>query len=169
VACESTSQLPWFAVVVKPQHERSVQEGLLQKNVESFLPTYWASRRWSDRVKRIQLPLFPGYVFCRFDYALRQPVVCTPGVRSIISFGAQAIAVPNEEISAIRRMVASGYFIEPWPFLKEGQRVRVNEGPLVGLEGTLTELRGASRVVVGLELLQRSVAVQMARDQVAPV
>src|SRR5690348_1031085 len=79
--------LPWFAIAIKPQHERAVQEGLDQKGLETFLPLYWATRRWSDRVKRLQLPLFPGYVFCRFDCSVRTPILRTPGVRAIVSFG----------------------------------------------------------------------------------
>jgi len=96
-------------------------------------------------------------------------VLRTPGVRSILSFGQVVIPVPDEDIERIRRMVTSGYSLEPWPFLKTGQRVRVSGGVLTGLEGTLTELRGSWRVVVGLELLQRSVAVQLTRDQVTPL
>ena len=161
--------LPWFAVVIKPQHERAVQDGLCQKGLESFLPTYCAARRWSDRVKRLQLPLFPGYVFCRFEYGQRLPVLRTPGVRSIVSFGPEIIPVPNDDIDRIRRMVISGCGVEPWPFLNVGQRVRVHDGPLTGLEGTLTEFRSTWRLVVGLELLQRSVAVQLARDQITPL
>jgi transcription antitermination factor NusG len=161
--------LPWFAVVIKPRHERAVLDGLSQKGLESFLPQYWAARAWSDRVKRLQLPLFPGYVFCRFEYGRRLPVLRTPGVRSIVSFGAEAIPVRDEDIERIRRMVTSGCSVEPWPFLKDGQRVRVADGPLTGLEGTLTGFRGTWRVVVGLDLLQRSVAVQLARDQITPL
>jgi transcription antitermination factor NusG len=161
--------LPWLAVVVKPRHERAVQDGLIQKGLESFLPQYWAARAWSDRVKRLELPLFPGYLFCRFEYGRRLPVLRTPGVRSIVSFGPEAIPVPDEDIQRIRWMVTSGCSIEPWPFLKDGQRVRVADGPLTGLEGTLTGFRGTWRVVVGLDLLQRSVAVQFARDQITPL
>jgi transcription antitermination factor NusG len=161
--------LPWFAVAIKPQHERAVADGLFQKGLESFLPMYWAARRWSDRVKRLQLPLFPGYVFCRFEYGQRLPVLRTPGVRSIVSCGPEVIPVPDEDIDRIRRMVTSDCSIEPWPFLKAGQRVRVNDGPLIGLEGTLAEFRSTWRVVVGLELMQRSVAVQLARYQITPL
>src|ERR1035441_6663225 len=108
VVLPPANPLPWFAVVIKPQHERAVQDGLCQKGLESFLPTYCAARRWSDRVKRLQLPLFPGYVFCRFEYGQRLPVLRTPGVRSIVSFGPEIIPVPNDDIDRIRRMVISG-------------------------------------------------------------
>lgn len=161
--------LPWLAVSIKPRHERAVEEALRQREIESFLPTYCAAHRWSDRVKRLHMPLFPGYVFCRFNQNQRLHVLRIPGIRSVISFGSQLIPVPDEEIDRIRRMVTSGCSIEPWPFLKSGQTVRINDGPLTGLEGILAEFRSTWRVVVGLNLLQRSVAVQLSRYQITPL
>jgi transcriptional antiterminator NusG len=166
---ERANLLPWFAVVIKPQHERAVQEGLQQKGLESFLPMYRATRRWSDRLKHLQLPLFPGYVFCRFETNGKVPVLRTPGVRSIVSCGTKILAVPEEEIDRVRLIASSGSAMEPWPFLKTGQRVRVCDGPLLGLEGIVAQVRNTTRVVVGMELLQRSVAVQLNRDQIEPV
>ena len=163
------NRLPWFALTVKPQHERTVHEGLTAKGMESFLPTSWSTRRWSDREKRLQVPLFPGYVFCRLEPAGRVPVLRTPGVRSIVSFGSEMIPVPEPEIEQIRRMLASGSAAEPWPFLKAGQRVFVHDGPMAGMEGILVEARNTCRVVVGIELLQRSVAVQLDRHHVTPL
>lgn len=164
----SQDVLRWFAVTVKPQHERAVHDGFQQKGLESFLPTYCAVHRWSDRLKRIQLPLFPGYVFCRFEKRDKVSVLRTIGVRNIVSFGADPISVPKEEIERIKMMVASNAPAEPWPFLKVGQCVRVHDGPLAGLEGILVETRNGFRVVLGIELLQRSVAVQVNRDQIQP-
>lgn len=161
--------LSWFALIVKPQHERVVHDGLTYKGLESFLPAYRSARRWSDRTKQLQFPLFPGYVFCRFDPHLRLPVLRTPGVRSIVSFGSEIVPVPEPEIEQVRQIVQSGADIQPWPFLKVGQRVRVHAGPLAGLHGILVEVRSTWRVVVGVELLQRSVAVQLDRDQVIPL
>jgi transcription antitermination factor NusG len=155
--------------MVKPQRENVVQEALEQKGLDVFLPMYWATRRWSDRVKRLKVPLFPQYVFCRADRSNRTTVLRTPGVRWIVSFGAEAIPVPEQEIEQIRRLVSSETAIEPWPFLRVGQRVRVDGGPLCGLEGILAEVRNTTRVVVGLELLQRSVAVELSRDRIRPL
>lgn len=155
--------------MVKPQRERVVQEGLDQKGLETFLPMYWATHRWSDRVKRLKVPLFPQYVFCRADRNHRAAVLRTPGVRSIVGFGAEVVPVPEWEIEQIQRLVSSDNAIEPWPFLRLGQRVRVNGGPLSGLEGILSEVRNTTRVVVGLELLRRCVAVQLSRDQILPL
>jgi transcription antitermination factor NusG len=159
----------WYAVTIKPQHERVVQDGLLQKGLENFLPLYWSVRKWSDRSKKLQLPLFPGYIFCRLDPSRRVPVLQTPGVRSIVSFGTEIIPIPDEELGRVQQMIASGVAVEPWPYLRDGQRVRVEHGPLAGLEGTLSEVRNTWRVVVGLDLLQRSVAVQLDRSQITPI
>jgi len=161
--------MPWFAVVSKPQHEHAVHEGLSHNGLESFLPTYDAARRWSDRVKHLQLPLFPGYVFCRFGRPNKVRILRTPGVRSIVSCGTEILPVPQEEIDRIRLMVSSGAPLEPWPAIKTGQRVRVCDGPLFGLEGILAEIRNTTRVVVGMDFLQRSVAVQLDRGQIRPV
>jgi transcription antitermination factor NusG len=155
--------------MVKPQRERDVHQGLEQKGLVSFLPLYWATHRWSDRLKRLKVPLFPQYVFCRADRSDRTAVLRTPGVRSIVSFGAEVIPVPDQEIEQIQRLVSSGAAIEPWSFLRVGQRVSVGSGPLCGLEGILAEVRNTARVVVGLELLQRSVAVELTRDQIWPL
>jgi transcription antitermination factor NusG len=153
--------------MIRPQHERAVYDGLVQKGLDTFLPLYTATRRWSDRVKRLEAPLFPGYVFCRFDSQARTPVLRTPGVRSIVSFGGELIAVPDDEIERVQRILESGTGVEPWPFLKTGQHVRVERGPLAGLEGILAEVRDTWRVVVNLELLQRSIAVQLDRSSIA--
>jgi transcription antitermination factor NusG len=160
---------PWYAVMVKGQQERFIHEAFQQKAIESFLPLYWAARRWSDRVKRVQLPLFPGYLFCRFQPFQRLPLLRTPGVKTIVSSGSEMLPVANEDILRIRRLIASNCSLEPWPFLQAGRRVRVHSGPLDGLEGIFAEFRGACGVVVSLELLQRSVMVSLAREQVTPI
>ena len=165
---DPADSLPWFAVVIKPQHERTAYEGLRQRGMESFLPTYRATRRWSDRLKQLEVPLFPGYVFCRFEKTRKVPVLRTPGVRAIVSSGSEMLPIPGPEIDRVRQMVAGSAGVEPWPFLKTGQKVRVCDGPLVGLEGILSELRNAAYVVVGIDLLQRSVAVQLSRAQIRP-
>jgi transcriptional antiterminator NusG len=159
----------WYAVVIKSQQERMVSDVIQQKGIESFLPLFWAARRWSDRVKRLQLPLFPGYLFCRFAPGQRLHLLRTPGVKSIVSVGPDIAPVADDDIQRIRRMVTSGCTLEPWPFLQTGQKVRIHDGPLTGMEGILTEFRGAWRVLIGLELLQRSVIVQLAREQVTPI
>jgi transcription antitermination factor NusG len=159
--------LNWFAVAVKPRHEKLAARVLRDQGLEDFLPVYRSRRRWSDRLKEVQAPLFAGYVFCRFAPQHRRPVLKTPGVRSIVAFGGQPAPVPDAEISAIRQAVASGLRVEPWPSPREGQPVRIQRGPLSGLSGLLVRVRDNWRLLVSVELLQRSVAVELDRDDVA--
>ncbi len=151
----------WYALTTKPRHEKAAALALGAKGVEAFLPLYRARHRWSDRVKNVQLPLFAGYVFGRFSNAERARILATPGVTSIVGFGNRPAPVSPQEIESIRAMVASGLPLGPWPFLKEGQRVRIEAGPLCGVEGVLLQIRDAWRVVVSVELLQRSVAAEV--------
>lgn len=159
----------WFALTVKPQHETAAFRALESKSLEAFHPFYMANRNWSDRTKRIEAPLFPGYVFCRFRFDRRLPVLTTAAVTSIVGFGKAPCPVGDEEIASIRAMVDSGCLLEPWMGLKVGQRVRVERGVLAGVEGILTNVKGSYRVVVTVELLQRSVAVEIDRAWITPV
>jgi transcription antitermination factor NusG len=126
-------------------------------------------RRWSDRVKVIQENLFAGYVFCRSTFDDRLTVMRQPGVSSVVSFCRTPAFIPDEQIAAVRRMLASGLPLGPWPFLAAGQRVRVERGVLAGLEGTLVGDASSWRVIVSVEALQRSIAVQIERDQINPL
>ncbi|MGQ9633337.1 MAG: transcription termination/antitermination protein NusG [Bryobacteraceae bacterium] len=159
----------WFALSVKPNHERSVAQLLEWKGWATFLPMYRSRRRWSDRIKELELPLFAGYVFCRFPVGDKSRILSTPSVVSIVGFAGKPVAVTDEEIELVRKMTASGLPVGPWPYLRVGQRVRIEAGPLSGLEGILLQLKDAWRVVVSIELLQRSVAAEVDRDVVSPV
>jgi transcription antitermination factor NusG len=159
----------WYALTVKPNHEKTTAQALESKGLESFLPLYRARRRWSDRIKELDLPLFAGYVFCRFMGGERARVLTTPGVTSVVGFGNQPAPVAEEEIEAVRAMIASGLPVGPWPYLRVGERVRIEAGPLCGLEGILTQVKDVWRVVVSVELLQRSVAAEVDRDVVSIV
>jgi transcription antitermination factor NusG len=157
----------WFALSTKPCHESAAATLLRQKSVDSLLPLYTAVRQWSDRKKKIRLPVFPGYVFSRFDFKRRAAILSTPGIRSIVAFGGIPAPVSEYEIASLKIMIESKLPLEPWPFLKTGDRVRVAFGPLKGCGGIL--IRGAKwRVVVGIELLQRSVSVEIPRDSIRP-
>jgi len=158
-----TPTVPWFALIVKPRYEKAVVQGLRYKNIEEFLPMSFTWRRWSDRMKLLELPLFPGYVFCRCDYENRLAVLDTPGVASFVSLGRGPAEVSNEEIGRIRAIAASGLPAESGPFVRIGQRVRIEDGPLAGLEGILDRNKASLRVVVNVELLQRSVLVEVDR------
>ena len=153
--------LPWLALAVKSLHERTVAECLEFKSFEVYVPVSRNVRRWSDRLKTIDRPLFPGYVFCRLDCARRVEALRTPGVRSIVGFGGDVTPISEVEIERVRTLLASGHAVEPWPYVNAGQRVRVHRGPFLGVEGIVVSVRGSCRVVISLELLQRSVAVQL--------
>lgn len=159
----------WFAFVVKPNHEKAVFEHLKTLECEASLPLYRTRRRWSDRFKEVQLPLFPCYVFCRIAFRDRVGTLRVPGVRSIVTAGPNPAPIPPEEIAALETMVRSGLPIQPWPFLKTGQRVRVSSGPLRGVEGILVQFRKTWQVVVSVELLQRSVSAEVDREFVSPL
>jgi transcription antitermination factor NusG len=154
---------------VRHQNELRVGGLLNRQGWETLIPVYRSRRQWSDRVKEIELPLFAGYVFCRFALGDRVRVEDTPGVVQIVKFSGLAAPVDEREIGEIRAMLASKVPLQPWPYLKAGDRVRVERGPLRGLEGTLLRGEGGARLVVGVELLQRSVAAEVDPDAVVPV
>jgi transcription antitermination factor NusG len=160
---------PWIAVVVRPRAEQMAQKGLAGAGFETFVAWHGVRRRWSDRVKVVQENLFPGYVFCRSTFEDRLVVMRQPGVASVVSFCRTPAFIAHAEIEAVRRMLASDLPLGPWPFLSAGQRVRVERGVLAGLEGTLVRDSSAWRVVVSVEALQRSIAVQVDRDQIYPL
>jgi len=153
-------------LTVAPRHEFRVREGLSSLDeVESFLPAYQDKRVWSDRTKLIEVPLFAGYVFARFDpKKLRVPVLRLGGVKSIVGFGAEPLALADGEIESVRALVNSGFPVQQWPFLRAGQKVRVERGPLRGTEGVIVSQKDAWMMVVSIELLQRSVAVLLDRS-----
>jgi transcription antitermination factor NusG len=168
-AVNSSSILPWIAVVVRPRAEQIAQKGLAGAGFETFVAWHGVRRRWSDRVKVIQENIFPGYVFCRSTFEDRLAVMRQPGVKGVVSFARAPAFIPNEEIAAVRQLLDSDLPLGPWPFLSAGQRVRVQHGVLAGLEGTLVRDSTAWRVVVSVEALQRSIAVQVDRDQIYPL
>ena len=151
------------------RHEMSVADHLQGKSYEWFLPLYKTRRRWSDRVKEVSSPLFPGYLFCRFNPHDRLPILKTPGVTQIVGYNHVPVPVDEHEIEAIRRLIASGVPNFPCAFLEVGSKVRIETGALRGLEGMLTELKGKRRLVLSITLLQRSVAVEIDSDAVSVV
>ena len=156
----------WFALVTRPRHEKSAAVSLRAKGLEEFLPLHRARRRWTDRVQAIDLPLFPGYLFCRFGMEEYVRVVQTPGVRAVVGFGGKPVPVAASEIDALQAVLGSGCGVQPWPYLTAGDRVRLEDGPLAGIEGILLREKTQCRVVVSVELLHRSVAVEIARESV---
>src|SRR5262249_52667076 len=127
---ESNDGRAWFAVQAKTTHEKRVASLLSYQNYECFLPLYNCRRRWSDRIKQVELALFPGYVFSRFDYQLRGPILRTPSVTGIVGMGGKPVAIDPDEIAAIKRAARSGMSMRPHPFLQVGQYVRIEGGSL---------------------------------------
>lgn len=166
---QMTGHPRWYALSVKHQHERRAAMALGSKGFEALAPTYRARRQWSDRAKNLELPLFSGYLFCRFDFAQRISVLDTPGVARIVGFGNGPAPVADEEIAAVRGVVASGLAVRPWPHLKPGDRVRIEHGPLRGVQGILLKEKDSLRLVVGVELLQRSIAVELEPESIVPL
>ena len=160
---------PWFALRVKSRSEKLVASIARNKGFEEFLPLYQSRRRWSDRFKSVEVPLFPGYVFCRLNPEFRLPLLTIPGVMSFVGIGKIPVSIDEAEIDAIRTAIGAGLAAEPYPFLEVGQQVRVAEGPLAGLEGLLVEVRKQQRLVVSVSLLKRSVAVEIDRHWVRPL
>lgn len=160
---------PWFALQVRMRHEVAVSDHLQGKGYEWFLPLYKSRRRWSDRIKEIDAPLFPGYLFCRLNPLDRLPILKTPGVTQIVGYNHVPVPVDEQEIAAIRTLVASRVPNYPCAYLEVGSKVRIDTGALRGLEGILTDVKGKQRLVLSITLLQRSVAVEIDSDAVSVV
>ena len=159
----------WFALRVKPRFEKSVAMIARNKGYREFLPLHQARRRWSDRYQSVELPLFPGYVFCQLNPSFRLPLLTIPGALHLVGIGKVPAPIENEEIISLQAAMRSGLWTEPWPFLAVGQRVRVEEGPLSGLDGLLIEVRRKQRLIISVTLLKRSVAVEIERHWVRPL
>ena len=159
----------WYAVQVRSRSEFTVSDYLRCSGYNTFLPSYRDVRRWSDRVKEIHVPFFPGYVFCHMDINARLPVMQAPGVLSIVGFGNTFMPVSEAEIASVQAVVASPAFARPCPYLAIGERVVLARGPLRGVEGLLTQISNERRLVISIHLLQRSLAVQVDMTDVKAV
>jgi len=157
----STAEASWYALTVRPNHEQTAALGLRNQEWEVYVPVCRSRRQWSDRVKEKDAVLFPGYVFCRFAYADRLRVLQSPGVRSLVGTAKQPLPVTDEEIASVRAIVASGRPIAAWPYLREGRRVVINHGPLENVRGVILRAKNAWRVVVSVEALGASIAVEV--------
>jgi len=151
----------WHAIFTRYQHEKSVSYALSNKNHEVYLPLYRSVHRWQDRYKQILLPLFPCYVFIRAGMDRQLQILTTPGVIHIVGWGGNPAIVPQSQLDAVRQIIESCLIVETHPYLQAGDRVRVKAGPLMGLEGILTRKKGMARLVVSMEMLGRSAAVEI--------
>jgi transcription antitermination factor NusG len=158
----------WWALYTRHQHEKSVAHVLSTKGFEVFLPLYESVRRWKDRSKTLALPLFPCYVFVRGGSHRRLQILTTPGIHTILYTGEQVATIPSAEIDAIRKAVDGPSRIEPHPFLRCGEKVRVIRGSLEGVEGVLVRKKSLCRLVLSVEMLAQSVAVEIDAADVEP-
>jgi transcription antitermination factor NusG len=163
------AQFPWYGIHTKSNCENVAANVLQAKGYQHYLPSYRVSRQWSDRTVQTTLPLFPGYVFCRFDAHRCLPIITTLGVASIVGFGKEPAPIPEQEIEAIQRILQAGLSPEPAAFLREGQAVRLKRGALEGVEGILLKKKTEWRMVVSITMLQRSISVEVDRDWVGAV
>jgi transcription termination/antitermination protein NusG len=159
----------WYALYVRSRHEKIVETGLKGKGYCAFSPFYRTKRQRVDRIAAIDVPLFPGYVFCRFDPNKRLSILTTPGIVRIVGAGNRPEPVDDTEIASIRTLALSGHPVQPWPFLRSGQRIRVQAGPLLGAEGIFLSVKDEYHLVVSITLLQRAVSVVVEKDAVAPL
>jgi len=159
----------WYALQLRTRWESSTAALLSNKGYETFLPTFKTVKRGHGRFTQAQAPLFPGYLFCRFNVFDRLPVLITPGVISVVGSGRIPIPVEESELKAVQRMVSTGLPLKPWPYLEVGQIVRIEDGALSGVEGVLASFKGTQRIVVSVSLLRRSVALEIDRSVVSPV
>jgi transcription antitermination factor NusG len=151
----------WYAAYTSANHEKRVADQLAGRGVESYLPQYDSVRKWKDRKVRLQMPLFPGYVFVHLALQNRLKVLQVPGVAYLVGFAGRPVAVPDEEFARIRGFLQKGLRAEPHPYLAAGRRVRVRNGPLEGMEGIVVRRKNGNRLVISLELIQRAMAVDL--------
>ena len=154
-------QIPWYAVQTKARHEKLVSRHLRAEGLEEYLPLYKVERQWSDRIKRLELPLLTGYLFCRLEAGQWRSVLRVPGVVHVLGHGERPEPVPNSEVHAIQRLEASEFAAWPCPYLRAGMEVRIRSGALAGVVGRLERIKNACRLVLSVHLLQRSVALEV--------
>jgi transcription elongation factor/antiterminator RfaH len=158
----------WFALYTRPRHEKQVFEDLADRGIEAFLPTFKVRRRWSDRYKVVEEPLFKNYLFVRLNLDRYRETLRPSGAVSLVKFDERPAEIPDVEVESIRRLVLSELPYNPHPYLKVGRRVRVKSGPLEGCEGILTRKKGLARLVLSINLLQQSVVAEVDADCIEP-
>ncbi len=151
----------WYALYTKHQHEKVVARNLACKGFETFVPLYESARNWKDRVQLVEVPLFSCYVFFKGDLERRLDIITTPGIYSLVSYAGEPAAIPAAEMEGIRHAIQSGARLEPHPFLKCGDWVRVKCGPLAGIKGILVRKKNVCRLVLSVEMLGKSAAVEI--------
>jgi transcription antitermination factor NusG len=157
-------QARWYAAYTCANHERRVAEQLAARGIEHFLPQYESTRKWKDRKVQLQMPLFPGYIFVQMELASRLRVLQVPGVARLVGFDGRPAPVPEEDLLRVREFLAQGFRAEPHRVLKVGRRVRVNGGPLAGMEGIVARRKNGHKLVISFDLIQQAMAVEIAGE-----
>jgi transcription antitermination factor NusG len=155
------SDVRWYAAYTKANHEKKVSEQLRARMVDHYLPVYSSVRRWQDRRVNLEMPLFPGYVFVRTSLRDRLDVLQVPGVAWLVSFDGRPAALPDDEIARLRAALSGTRRAAPHPYLAVGRRVSLQSGPMKGFNGILIRRKSGTRIVVSVELIQKSVAVEV--------
>jgi transcription antitermination factor NusG len=169
----ASSELPthplWYAAYTSPRHEKSVAKQLEERRIDYFLPTYHSVRRWKDRRKEVDLVLFPGYVFVHIPLSDRLQVLQLPGVVRFVNFHGLPAALPENEIEALRSGLQNQIRMKSHPYLKVGRRVQVKNGPMAGVQGILARRKQNCRLIISLDAIMRSVALEIAEEDVEPL
>ena len=168
-ACADLQTLRWYAVHTRSRHEKRVGQQLQGRSLECFLPVYESVHRWNDRKAAVIAPLFPGYLFVRIALAHRMQVVVVPGVVNLVGVHGRPTPIPDEEITALCDCLARRVGVESHPYLVAGRRVRIKKGPLAEMEGILVRRKGQFRLILSVNLIARSVAVEVDANDVVPV
>lgn len=159
----------WYAVYTRARHEKAVGRKLDGRGIEVFVPVREVLSQWKDRKKWVEKPLFPGYIFVRTDGSDLWRVLDAKGVVTVVNSGDRPVPVPHEQVEAVRVLVEKAEVVDPWPYLNEGTRVLVREGPLIGMEGYIVERKNQRKIVVTVDLLGRAVAAEIGTADVQPV
>lgn len=158
----------WYALYTRPRHEKQVRDELSRRRIESYLPTHKVRRRWSDRYKIVEEPLFKNYLFVHIDEGRARESLRPYGAVSLVTVEGRPAVIPDEEVEAVRILVTSEIPHNPYPYLKAGRKVRVKYGPLEGCEGILVRKKGIDRLVVTVHLLQRSIEAEVDAAWIEP-
>jgi transcription antitermination factor NusG len=165
----TAAQVRWYAVYTCANHEKRVADQFASRGVEHFLPQYESMRRWKDRKVRLHLPLFPGYLFVHLAAQERLRVLQVPGVVRLVGFNGLATPLPDAEMETLRSGLSERMRTKPHPFLSVGRRVRITGGPFAGLEGILKRRKSCLRVIVSLQLIRQSVALEVDAAELAAI
>lgn len=159
----------WYAIYTRPRFEKKINADLQRRNLHSFLPLHIVNRVWSDRIKKIEEPLFPSYLFVHADARERYLSLQSDGIVRMVSFNGEPVRIPTQQIYAIHQILEHGYHPEPHQYLKVGDEVEIISGPLQGLRGFFVEERGNDRLAISVHAIQQSLAIQVERGQVRKV